>query len=506
VSGYPQVVGRYVLFEPIASGGMGMIHLGRLHGPLGFSRTVAIKRLHPACAGNAQLVVMLSDEARLAARVEHPNVVRTLDVVTTEGELLVVLEFVHGVSLARIWQQEPDGERLPIRVVLSIMIGALYGLHAAHEAASEGGAPLGIVHRDVSPQNILVGSDGIARVLDFGVAKALGRLHTTRDGSIKGKMAYMPVEQLSAQEVDRRADIYAASVVLWEMLTGRRLFSRDSEAATVTAVLTEKVAPPSEHAPDLPKELDAITLRGLDRDRSKRFATALDMAAALEELSLAASPREVAEYLRSVAAEPLKALSGAVRAVEAMSVEGEQTACTPNPIRQPQSGAMGEMTDTQSALSTSESGSSKSVSAVFPPVAPPRRKRGAVLGVTSVTVLAIALLGAAAFRNREQPQAGGKPAPPPPVVASAEERAIIASSARVPLADPPSVPPPQQPSVAPSRSAQPVRRHGSSHASAAASSAPPVAAAPTESTKSNCNPPYIVDEAGVRRVKRECIE
>src|SRR5262249_50892141 len=153
---------------------------------------------------------MFLDEARLAARIKHPNVVPTLDVVAEDGELFLVMEYVHGESLSRLLRVAINrGEMVPPRIVSSIIAGVLYGLHAAHEAKSESGEPLNIVHRDVSPQNILVGSDGVVRVLDFGVAKAAGRLHTTREGQLKGKIAYMPPEQLNNKPLTRRADVYA---------------------------------------------------------------------------------------------------------------------------------------------------------------------------------------------------------------------------------------------------------------------------------------------------------
>src|SRR5579859_759387 len=219
-------IGRYVLFDEIAAGGMATVHFGRQSGAAGFSRTVAIKRLHPNLAKDPEFVAMFLDEARLVARIRHPNVVPTLDVVATEGEVFVVMEYVHGESLAKIRSAMLKAGRVADpRIVSAIMSSVLHGLHAAHEAKSEIGQPLNIVHRDVSPQNVLVGIEGTARVLDFGVAKAIGRVQTTREGQIKGKLAYMPPEQLHGGRVTRQADVYAAAVVTWETLTGARLFA-----------------------------------------------------------------------------------------------------------------------------------------------------------------------------------------------------------------------------------------------------------------------------------------
>jgi serine/threonine-protein kinase len=215
-------IGRYVLFREIAHGGMATVHLGRLRGVGGFARTVAIKRLHPQFARDPEFVSMFLDEARLAARVQHPNVVSVLDVVASERELFLVMDYVHGEALSRLLKHaRACGIPVPANIVCAVLLDLLYGLHAAHEALSERGDPLNIVHRDVSPQNVLVGVDGIARVLDFGIAKPAQRVHqSTRTGQLKGKLSYMAPEQFSTGAVDRRADVYSAAVLLWEALTG----------------------------------------------------------------------------------------------------------------------------------------------------------------------------------------------------------------------------------------------------------------------------------------------
>ena len=234
-----RVVGRYEILGEIASGGMATVHYGRLVGPVGFSRLVAIKELHPHFAKDPEFASMLVDEARLAAHIRHPNVVPTLDVVVSAGALLLVMEYVAGASLADLGRASRKArEPIPPSIAVAVVAGVLYGLHAAHEALNERSEPLSIVHRDVSPQNIVVGSDGVPRVLDFGVAKAASRLVTTRDGKVKGKLAYMSPEQLMNGEVDRRADVYAAAVVLWEALVGARHFEADSSGGVVAKVLS----------------------------------------------------------------------------------------------------------------------------------------------------------------------------------------------------------------------------------------------------------------------------
>jgi len=287
-------VGRYVLYGELASGGMATVHFGRLSGPVGFSRTVAIKRLHPHYAKDPEFVTMFLDEARLCGRIRHPNVVPTLDVVSTEGEIFIVMEYVAGEALSKLlktaWQRNIP---VPPRVAATILSSVLHGLHAAHQAKDEHGRELGIVHRDVSPQNILVGSDGTSRVLDFGVAKATGRLQTTRDGQVKGKIAYMPPEQLSGGVTSRQSDIYAASVVLWEALCGRRLFDGETEAITMVRALEGRIDLPSSINRELNAAADEVVMRGLARDPADRFATARDMALAIEQNIGLASPYEV---------------------------------------------------------------------------------------------------------------------------------------------------------------------------------------------------------------------
>jgi eukaryotic-like serine/threonine-protein kinase len=208
-----RLVERYLLCDQIGFGGMATIHLARLLGPEGFSRTVAVKQLHPQFAQDPQFVAMFLDEARLAVRIRHGNVVSPLDIVATGAELFIVMDYVNGESLAALLRDAPFP--LEPAIASAIVVHVLLGLHAAHEATSERGESLGIVHRDVSPQNILVGQDGVARVLDFGIAKAAARSQTTEEGKLKGKIGYMAPEQLRLEAVDRRADLFTTGIVLW---------------------------------------------------------------------------------------------------------------------------------------------------------------------------------------------------------------------------------------------------------------------------------------------------
>lgn len=293
-----QRIGRYLVLDKIGGGGMATVHLGRLLGPAGFARTVAIKQLHPHLASDPDLVAMLLDEARIAACIHHPNVVQTLDVVAADQHLLLVLEYIHGESLAYLLRaMRRRHARVDPSIATAVIASVLHGLHAAHEARGASGIPLNVVHRDVSPQNILVGLEGGARVLDFGIAKAFGRIQTTRDGQIKGKVAYMAPEQIRARDVDRRTDVYAASVVLWEALTGQRLFAADDEAGVYHKVMVGSIVPPSRHLPSIDPGLEEIVMRGLQHAPDDRFATAREMAAALESVMPSAPMSAIAAWV-----------------------------------------------------------------------------------------------------------------------------------------------------------------------------------------------------------------
>lgn len=330
----PTRIGRYLLFDELASGGMASVHLGRLEGPSGFARTVAIKRLFRTHAEDPVAATLFLDEARIASRINHPNVVPVIDVVSSERDALLVMEYVHGASLAELLQEhENRGTRAPITCIAQVMVNVLTGLHAAHETRDDDGAPLGIIHRDVSPQNVMVSVDGIGRVVDFGIARAERRLSpATKEGLLRGKMAYMAPEQISeGQVVDRRADIYAASLVFWEALTGRRMF--DQEVFVVVAKkLADDAAPPSSLVPDLPPALEAVVMKGLSRRPEERFATALDMARAIEAAVPPVSPRTIGDWVRDLAGPSLEkqtALAERTRRDDGPLVDASEIATEP---------------------------------------------------------------------------------------------------------------------------------------------------------------------------------
>ncbi|HLM74153.1 MAG TPA: serine/threonine-protein kinase, partial [Polyangiaceae bacterium] len=298
--------GRYEIIRTIASGGMAVVHLGRALGVGGFERLVAVKVMHPHVASEPECVDMFLDEARLAARIRHPNVVGTIDVSEDELGVFLVMEYVEGPSFQAVLRElkKKKAER-PLDVMLRIFIDALHGLHAAHELNDADGSPLNLVHRDVSPQNILIGVDGIARITDFGVARAETRLSTTQSGQIKGKFAFMAPEQVRMLPVDRRADVYAAGVLLWEVLTGKKLVEADNELAIITQILTQKWQLPHEVNEAAPRPLSDVCMRAMMASPDARYPTTAAFAEALEvaakEAGIAvATARQVSTFIREL--------------------------------------------------------------------------------------------------------------------------------------------------------------------------------------------------------------
>lgn len=306
------VVGRYLLHRKIARGGMATIHIARLLGDVGFSRIVAAKRMHPDLAEDEEFVAMFLDEARIASRVQHRNVVNVLDVVTYGDEVLLVQEYVHGAPLGVLLRSAYDTEsHVPVPVAAAIATQILAGLHAAHECVDELGKPLDIVHRDVSPQNILIAIDGSARLLDFGVAKAALSMHVTRKGTFKGKLGYSSPEQIRG-EACRQSDIYSLGVVLWEMIVGHRLhaFAQTDEQliAEIMAGRSPSILEALAHERSYIgayrwSQLEAIApviRKALENDVRRRWQTAAEMEDAIAAIVPIASPSDVTAWLRAV--------------------------------------------------------------------------------------------------------------------------------------------------------------------------------------------------------------
>jgi serine/threonine-protein kinase len=320
----PLRLGNYEPLLELASGGMATVYIARQLGAAGFERIVVVKRVHRHLLGNRDFYDMFRDEARVASIIKHPNVVPVIDVVEVtqpERELFLVMDYVESSSLATLRKAaHEEKQRIPVPILARILYDVLMGLHAAHTAIDMQGHPLDVVHRDVSPQNVIVGIDGSTRLIDFGVAKASHRLTETKSGSVKGKYSYMAPEQARGAEVDRRTDIFAAGVVLHECLTDRRLFRGENELDTVRRIMEAEIPAPSTVQPAIPAALDAVTLKALARPMDQRFQTAIEMAEAIEHAVSLASPREVAAYLEKVCGTRLGERRDALRAMLAGTV------------------------------------------------------------------------------------------------------------------------------------------------------------------------------------------
>lgn len=514
-----RIVGRYAIYGEIASGGMATVHFGRLVGQVGFSRTVAIKRLHPQFAKDPDFVSMFVDEARLAARIQHPNVVPTVDIVCIDDELFLVMEYVQGEALSKLIRAARRAEQMvPPRIATSIVAGALHGLHAAHEAKSERGEPLNIVHRDVSPQNILVGSDGVSRVLDFGVAKAAMRVTSTRDGQMKGKIAYMAPEQMRGRGVDRRTDLFAAGVVLWEALTGRRLFDGNDPGEILTKLLEEPIALPSSVEPSVPPVLDELVMRSLERDITRRYATAREFAIALEHSGYVALPREVGEWVAAIGGDSLARRAEQVAEIESISSHVNLVGLPggSGPPSLPAGEVPSQVTNASQVRHSQISHPSAASQGYGPPSqvslpagmdagAKRRSLTAALVGVVAALTIALCVLVIVWIRRPAEPDLLLPPTEPVQTAASPSEPV----PARAP--SPPPDPTPEVPTVvlapeppAPVATVKSVRApRGASKPTSTTAVAPPTQAPPPKPA-ANCADPTFVDKDGVKRIKPEC--
>jgi tRNA A-37 threonylcarbamoyl transferase component Bud32 len=287
--GTAERIGRYEILRRLGEGGMAEIYLARVVGLEGFEKLVVVKRLPSWALENRELVDMFLHEARLAALLQHQNVVQVFDVGIVEDSYFFSMEFVHGQDASRILRAARQQERtIPLDVALTVVRDVAAGLHYAHEKPDAGGHPLGIIHRDVSPSNVLVSYDGMVKLADFGIAKARSRDHETRHGTLKGKIAYMSPEQCRAQPLDRRSDLFSLGVVLWELTTGQRLFTGPSDFDILERIVHQPAPPPSSVRADYPPALEALVRRALERDRAARPATAEQIQLELEAFALGA--------------------------------------------------------------------------------------------------------------------------------------------------------------------------------------------------------------------------
>lgn len=493
----PSKIGRCAVFGELAAGGMATVYVGRLAGAAGFARRVAIKSLHAQYAKDPDFLAMFLDEARLSGRIQHPNVVRVLDVISSENELHLVMEYIEGESLSKLVRLlRGRGERVPVPIAVAIMVGLLDGLHAAHEARSEDGQALEIVHRDVSPQNVLVGVDGMPRILDFGIAKAVGRMQTTRGDQLKGKLAYMAPEHLGREALDRRADVYAAGILLWELLTAERLFQAEDEISTFRRALEAKVAPPSHLVPELPESLDRAVLHALAKRPVDRHQTAREFSCELEATGLSASVRDLATWVQQTAEQSLA--ERASRIADYESALGVSTALSAlNDVDGSPSALMPRVLSDRLRAEHADTAVLEAVSEAKPAVTGRRSTR---------PWLALSLLGAGAlglgfwFRAERagvvvEPDlpvpvpvvaAGPSPGPADAAVGAEREPAHAAQSAA--------------PATLAAGAATPASKSAPPSAARRAPSA-----AKARATRAGCETPFTVDARGIRVPKLECL-
>jgi eukaryotic-like serine/threonine-protein kinase len=409
-----QQLGRYELILPIARGGMAQVWAARQTGAHGFSRIVAIKSILPAHVGEGSFRRMFLDEARIAARLRHSNVVEVLDLGQDGAHLYLVMPLIDGDSvsgLVRKQKRAGGAPTIPIGIAARIMADACAGLHAAHALTDEDGKPLELVHRDVSPHNILVGIDGTSRITDFGIAKALGRIEQTDAGQVKGKFAYMSPEQLRREPLDARSDVFAAGVVLWELLAGERLFLGQDVLETAQRVLELPIPP---LAPDVPAAFSELCLRALSRDKRDRFRTIAELRDSLEAAARASgtvtATAEVGAWVSGLIREQIGARHEALRVYVR---KGDQE-------REPESA-------NHKPIGTLTGSGTVSVPSSPPSVRPPARRSIWIAGAGLVMAMGVVI---AIWISR--------PGSPPQAAAQAEESAlrpaatVAASSAPVP--------------------------------------------------------------------------
>jgi serine/threonine protein kinase len=279
---HPERIGRYRILGFLASGGMAEILLAKLLGPGGFERAVVVKRVLPHLARQSQFREMFLDEARIVARIQHPNVVNVSELGQEGRELFLVMEYLAGESLNGVLRRLSSRPRqLSSTLAAHVIAEAAAGLHSAHELKDDEGTPLGVVHRDVSPQNVFITYDGAVKLLDFGIAKFMDRSVETHTGQVKGKFAYMSPEQCCAERVDRRSDVFSLGILLWELLSGSRLFARPNEILVWKAIVEEPIPTPNERLADgrapIPAALESVVMKALARDREQRHASANDL-------------------------------------------------------------------------------------------------------------------------------------------------------------------------------------------------------------------------------------
>ncbi|MBS2013917.1 MAG: serine/threonine protein kinase [Deltaproteobacteria bacterium] len=459
---------RYDTILQLASGGMATVWVGTVRGALGFRQLVAIKKPHPYVLATESFRAELMAEAKLASMIHHANVVDVRDVETDGDSISLVMDYIEGASLGDlIVAATRSGTRLSPRVVVRIVLDALAGLHAAHELVDERGHAVGLVHRDISPQNILVGSDGIGRVADFGVAKiSRDGMQSTSDGTLKGKLAYMAPEYLRRESIDRRIDLFAMGTVLWEALAGKRCFRAENEAETLINLLVLAPAPIASYVPEA-APIDPVVSRALAKGRDDRFATAAEMAAALEEQAreagLLGGHAEVAAAVKALAGRAIEERRALLRAKLrseplVTAVEPRPDRALPSSVEDPEVATLDTLSEDVEISFIGPSVTASTMDALRPALDRPRADRwrpwvvslAVGLGMAAVIAGPLTLVGRSAGRGRSI--SAGSPArsadplsdPTPPSSPRDGASGTFAASAATTTEPPPPFSPPTQ--------------------------------------------------------------
>ena len=490
--GAVEAVGKYRIVLPLGQGGTADVYLAVAEGPSGFQKLVVVKVLRKSLASDDDFRQMFLSEARLAARLHHPNVVQTNEVIEVDGAPVLVMEYLDGQPLSQVIVRGKQGA-FTLAMQLRVLADALAGLHAAHELADFDGTPLGVVHRDVSPHNLFVTLEGHAKVLDFGIAKLERSMVETEVGTVKGKLRYMAPEQVAGDKLDRRADIYAAGVILWEALTGERMWKTSSESDIRARVLAGDLPTPETAWPEVPESLARICRQALSRAPGDRHATARqlgdELEAAMSELGMTASHREIGATV--------------ARLFEDVRTETKRALET----------KLGRASVATGLRAVTESGETR----VLPPTSWVRRRLalGVIGGAVLTGVAAVAAWRSGALSRRAEHAA---PAPPAQIATPAPPP---------PPANPTAAPPaattgPGEGAPANAAGLRAVRAGGDGALKAAAkrsqprgpSAAPPAAVLPAAPAASpappaapahDCAHPFFVDADGIKRFRPECM-
>jgi serine/threonine-protein kinase len=398
-------VGRYRLLAELAHGGMGDVYLGVAQGPAGFSKLMVIKMLRPALADDEQFLAMFLEEARLAARLNHPNIVQTVEVGNEGRRYFLCMEYLEGQSLQRLRQRVAKEHPFPLGIHLRIIVEALNGLHYAHELVDIDNRPLGVVHRDATPHNVFVTYDGQVKVVDFGIAKAMDSSLETRTGELKGKVAYMPPEQASAQRVDRRADVFALGVMVWEAAVGRRLWKGLNEVAIMHELLTGSIPSPRSVDPRVPPELDAICKRALATRADDRYATAADFAQDLERFLANIGDRSTSRDIATLTSTAFAADRRELREIidnQLRSLRSGDDALAPMPKLPAAGGGTPSMSlarpsSAQLDQNIAPSYTGGGTASAAQPSQPGQQKKGPLLAAAAMIAAAVGLLGIVIF-------------------------------------------------------------------------------------------------------------